>query len=293
MSHPKELAEAFEIARKLHKKHGKSYYFAARFFPSDIRLATYALYGFFRVPDEIVDNSPLESAEDMLAVRRKLDEWQRNWERAYQTGEAEDPVLRVAAYVFHTYRIPFEYSISFLEAMQTDLVKTRYTNYHELEQYMYGSAAVVGLMMTHVIGFSEAKSLQYAQKLGYAMQLTNFLRDIDEDYTQRDRIYMPQDELTRFGLSANDIAERRFSPQFRDFVNFQSERAHALYEEASHGIPLLAATGQRPVRIASALYRAILTKIASQDNNIFAGRARTRLDEKIFILAGVMKGTHV
>lgn len=293
MKHPVELAPAFEVARKLHKKHGKSYYFATRFFPVDIRLATYALYGFLRVPDEIVDNSPINSAEDLCEVKKKLDEWQASWDRAYSAGDSEDPVLRVSSYVFHTYSIPFEYSVSFLEAMQTDLVKSRYANYDELEGYMYGSAAVVGLMMTHIIGFQDQSALPYAQQLGYAMQLTNFLRDIDEDYSQRDRIYMPQDELAQFGLTSTDIATRNFTPQFKDFVKFQSERADRLYKEASVGIDLLKPTGQRPVRVASGLYRAILNKIEAQDFNVFAGRARTRLHEKIFILAGVLRGTNV
>jgi phytoene synthase len=291
MSHPKELDAAFEAARQLHKKHGKSYYFATRLFPRETRLATYALYGFFRVPDEIVDNSPQDTAEDVLQVTAKLSEWRRRWVGAYQAGDSSDPILRVASYVFHRYKIPFSYSESFLDAMMTDLTKTEYRNYGELKAYMYGSAAVVGLMMTHVIGYSDKSALHHAEKLGYAMQLTNFLRDIDEDYALRGRVYLPQDELEAHGLTTRDIADRRFSAIFARFMQFQSARAHALYEEANEGIRLLNPEGRLPVRIASELYRAILTKLEAQQWNVFHGRARTSLPEKLMLTYGAIKET--
>jgi phytoene synthase len=288
-THPHELLPDFEVARRLHQKHGKSYYFATRFFPPDTRLATWALYAFFRVPDEIVDNEPQDTPEDIARVKEKLAAWQRDWRTAYETRSSEDPVLRVTSYVFHHYKIPFSYSDDFLRAMTTDLEKATYANYAELEDYMYGSAAVVGLMMSHVIGFRD-DALQYAEKLGYAMQLTNFLRDIDEDYHERGRVYMPQDELARFGLSDKDIANRNFSDDFRNFVVWQSERAQSLYDEAMKGVPLLEPHGRFSVRCAAALYSAILGKIAQQDHNVFAGRARTSTGEKIKLAFGARTG---
>jgi phytoene synthase len=291
MSHLAELAPAFEAARLLHKKHGKSYYFATRLFPRDMRLATHALYGFFRVPDEIVDNSPMRDDAEVAAVKHKLDEWQDNWSKAYRDGDSADPILHVTSYVFHKYSIPYGYSEAFLAAMITDIDKSRYRDYAELEEYMYGSAAVVGLMMAHVIGFRDG-ALDYAPKLGYAMQLTNFLRDIDEDYVERKRVYMPQDELDAFGVSYDDIATRRFSEDFKRFMIFQSGRAHRLYEEADRGIPLLSRQGRFPVRVASTLYRAILGKIAEQDYNIFKGRARTSFGQKLMLTLGALRKNH-
>jgi phytoene synthase len=291
MSHPAELAPAFEAARLLHKKHGKSYYFATRLFPRDTRLATHALYGFFRVPDEIVDNSPMRSDAEIATVKRKLDEWRDNWSKAYRDGDSADPILRVTSYVFHKYSIPHHYSESFLAAMITDIDKGRYRDYAELEEYMYGSAAVVGLMMAHVIGFRNG-ALDYAPKLGYAMQLTNFLRDIDEDYVERGRVYMPQNELEAFGLCDDDIAARRFSEDFKQFMIYQSDRAHYLYEEADRGIPLLHKHGRFPVRVASTLYRAILGRIAEQDYNIFKGRARTGFGQKLMLTLGALRKNH-
>jgi phytoene synthase len=115
------------------------------------------------------------------------------------------------------------------------------------------------------------------------MQLTNFLRDIEEDWELRGRVYMPQNELARFGLSDDDIAQRRFSPQFRAFMIYQAERAHRLYEEANRGIPMLNAQGRSAVCVASTLYRAILSKLERQDWNPFAGRARTGFHEKVLL----------
>lgn len=290
VGHPRELLPDFEIARQLHRKHGTSYYFASQLFPRETRLATYALYAFFRVPDEIVDAAAPQSIEDALAVRRQLDNWQASWEKAYQDGTSSDPILRVTSYVFHRYSIPFAYSEAFLAAMRTDLEKTRYAHYAELENYMYGSAAVVGLMMTHVIGYSDERALEHAAQLGYAMQLTNFLRDIDEDWEQRERVYMPQDELAQFGLNDNDIATRKFSPQFAEFIQFQAARAHGLYAESNKGVPMLAPEGRLPVRVAGALYGAILEKLEARDWNPFVGRARTNFGEKLALALGAWKG---
>ncbi|MBV9865134.1 MAG: phytoene/squalene synthase family protein [Abitibacteriaceae bacterium] len=289
VKHPPELSAAFEVARRLHRKHGKSYYFATRLFPEDVRLATYALYGFFRVPDEIVDTSPLRDAEDAMQVKQQLNAWQSNWATAYQTGDSPDPILRVTSYVFHRYQIPYEYSEHFLAAMLTDLEKSSYRDYDGLQQYMFGSAAVVGMMMAYVIGFNDANALHYARTLGYAMQLTNFLRDMDEDYQMRRRVYMPQDELANYGLSNEDIAARRYSKKFEAFVIYQAARAHSLYEEANEGIALLQPQGRIAVRVASSLYRAILNKIEAQQWDVFRGRARTNFPEKIMLMAEALR----
>ena len=286
---PRELLPDFEIARQLHRKHGKSYYFASQMFPRETRLATYALYAFFRVPDEIVDAAAPQSVEDALQVQKQLDDWENSWAQAYANGTSDDPILRVTSWVFHRYQIPFDYSDAFLAAMRSDLEKTRYATYKELENYMYGSAAVVGLMMTHVIGFRDQSALLHAAQLGYAMQLTNFLRDIDEDFVERGRVYMPQDELSQFGLCDDDIATRNFSPHFAEFMQFQATRARELYSESDKGIPLLASRGRLSVRVAGALYSAILDKLAAQNWNPFAGRARTNFPEKMALLWGAWK----
>lgn len=278
---PAELLPAFEACRKIHKKHGKSYYFATRFFPREKRLATFALYAFFRIPDEMVDG---QSDKASAQVREELMRWQADWRRVYEGEETTEPILRAAAWVFHAYQIPFEYSESFFAAMIQDTEKASYATYQELEAYMYGSAAVVGLMMTHVIGFQNPQALVYARQLGEAMQLTNFLRDIREDWDERRRVYLPQDELEAFGLSGEVVTSQHPSHAFVEFMRFQIARADGLYTAAEPGIALLSKDGQFAVCAASRLYQGILRKIEEKEYNIFLGRVRTSKWEK-FCLA--------
>ena len=281
---PRDFTSAHRAARALLKHHGKSYYFSTRLFPRELQEATCALYAFVRLPDEIVDNSPQETPDEIAAVRTQLLDFLETWKVAYNDGNSGDEILDFAAHIFHKYQVPFEYSESFLHAMIQDTEQTRYADYQDLERYMYGSASCVGLMMSHIIGFKSPETLGYATQLGNAMQLTNFLRDIDEDYQQRGRVYMPQDELKQFGLSDDDIAQRRFSPAFREFMQFQVERAHRLYDEANRGIALLNPQGRFAVASASTLYRAILDKLEAQNFDPFAGRAATSGVEKVALL---------
>ena len=280
---PHDLDDCYAQARAILKHHGKSYYFATRLFPPELQRATCAVYAFVRLPDEIVDNSPTETPEDLAQVKSKIEAWKSDWKLAYKTKSSPHPVLHIAAKTWHEYAIPYEYSEAFINAMIQDTHVTRYETYADLKHYMYGSAAAVGLMMSHVIGFSDSVALKHARQLGYAMQLSNFLRDIEEDYFQRGRVYLPQDEMAEYSVSDEDIARRNFSPNFYKFVQFQMQRAHQLYHEANAGIALLKPEGRFAVMAASTLYRAILTKLEKQNSNPFAGRASTNKIEKILL----------
>lgn len=299
----KEVLRRSDIraCKKLQKKHGKSYYFATLLFPKDVRQATQALYAFFRVPDEIVDNPAHKVPSD---IRRELRTFEKEWRRAYKLGDtyvlsrAErekpgrtlwEPVLRASAIVFHRYDIPFAYSESFLAAMVQDVDKTRYATYAELEKYMYGSAAVVGLMMAHVIGFSDKRALVYAEELGYAMQLTNFLRDIKEDFAERGRIYLPQKDIAAFDLHERDVAEGKMSDMLRRFLAFEASRARALYASADEGVALLDERGRRAVRVAAVLYEAILDKIEAARFDVYQKRLHTTFLEKCRLAQSVWK----
>ena len=279
MTDYKEYTFDVEFCKQIQRKYGKSYYFATKLFPNDIKDATHILYAFFRVPDEIVDN-PIN--KDLQVVKLKLEEYKHNWELA-KINKSEDPVLRASAFLFRKYNIPEIYADEFLSAMIQDTEKSRYKNYKELEEYMYGSAAVVGLMMTHVIGYSDDKALDYAKRLGYAMQLTNFLRDISEDYVERNRIYMLEDELKAFNLTEKDIAQKIKSDNFVKFIKWQIHKNHQLYKEANEGIKYLSKRGQFAVRLGSALYEAILDKIEEENFDIFSNRVKTSLLEKCII----------
>lgn len=279
-----ERNQALRQARAVLKEHGKSYYFSSCLFPKKTQQATWAVYAFVRLPDQIVDDSPQSNSADLERVSQQLRAYRVQWRAAYAGAMDADPILRLAAQTWHEYHIPFAYSESFLDAMEQDLVQSSYASYQDLQGYMYGSASVIGLMMSHIIGFSDASALPLASKLGEAMQMTNFLRDIEEDWTERGRVYMPQDEMAKFGLSSEDIAVRNFSPAFQEFMKGQAARVEMLYDEANRGIPLLNPQGRLAVAAASTLYRAVLGRLEAQQWNPFQGRAATSLAQKVCLL---------
>lgn len=279
------LQEDITLCRAVMNKHGVSYAFATRFFPLQKRDATAVLYAFFRTPDDIVDIGT-ESVEDKAG---RLAEWRSHW-YAHARGERQDiPVLRAAATVFSQFHIPSEYGDAFLAAMEQDLRVNSYATYADLEGYMYGSAAVVGLMMSYIIGFSDTAALAHAQALGEAMQLTNFLRDIRDDLEVRDRVYLPREDLARFGVTEADLRAGKVNAAFCELMKFEISRARQLYDFANQGIHYLDPNGQFAVRLASALYAAILDKIEAAHYDVFTARRRTGRLEKLWLMFLVWK----
>lgn len=280
--------EDIKICKEIMRKAGKTYYFAIQMFPQKIKEATYALYAFYRVPDDIVDlneDLPISQKEAML------NEWIEKWNKCIKNeGKSDEAVLRAAYKVHQQYEIDFKYSQDFFKAMLQDLTKTRYENYAELENYMYGSAAVVGIMMTHVIGISPKTDLpkqiilDYASKLGYAMQLTNFIRDIKEDIDDRDRIYMPSEEYLNFEISELDFAKHRYPEQWNNFIELQLHRAERFYREADQGIKYLNGFGKLAVKLASRLYESYHKEIRKSGYKVYHNNYKISSVRRIFIL---------
>jgi phytoene synthase len=170
--------------------------------------------------------------------------------------------------------------------MMSDAYKKEYENYDELHEYMHGSASVVGMMMTYIVGFEDG-ALEYADALGDAFQLTNFLRDIDEDYHQkRGRVYMPKDYMKQFGLSADMIKNRRYDDHFVQFMKFMIEKNREIYQIADKGIPMLRSYRARlGVTIARLLYSHILNKIENIEYNVFKGRVHVSKWKRLVLVA--------
>jgi phytoene synthase len=207
-------------------------------------------------------------------------------------GRSDDRVMNAIVHAFHKYKIPVEDGEAFLRSMFMDEEKSEYANYSELEDYMYGSAGVIGLMVTRVVGFESAAAFPYAIKLGYAFQLTNFLRDIREDCDELGRIYMPKDELGRFGLSIDDIRRHSRDERFLEFMKFQIERNREIYRQALPGIKLLHWRGRLAVRVSYVLYKAILNEIERANYNVFAGRVRTNYQQKLALSLKALAGVY-
>ncbi|MEO7540316.1 MAG: phytoene/squalene synthase family protein [Pyrinomonadaceae bacterium] len=275
--------------REITRKYGTSFYFATQFFPRSTRDGIYAIYAFARIPDEIVDDPGKGGKEETLA---KLNEWREQWLAAMHAGGSDDDVMNAIVHMFGKHSIPVKEGEAFLRSMFMDEQKFAYENYAELEEYMYGSAGVIGLMVTRIIGFSSEAAFPHAIKLGYAFQLTNFLRDIREDHDELDRVYIPQDELARFGLSTHAISKQKYDKRFIDFMKWQLERNREVYREALPGIPMLAWRGRLAVRISYVLYKAILAQIERANYNVYNGRVRTNFGQKVWLSIKALAGSY-
>jgi len=275
-----EHKPAFEFARLSTKHYSKSFYISAKMLPPETRWATYALYGFCRYADNLIDNPRNRSVEDLLIEIEYI-----TWElkRAYETGESEHPILGSFVKVAKKYGIPIEYPLELIKGVQMDIQKTRYENFDELYLFAYRVAGVVGLMMTHVLGYKDDSAFEYAEKLGIAMQLTNILRDIQEDKNMG-RIYLPQDELRQFGLTEDNIFNEEMCDKMYKFMRFQVQRAHKYYDEGNKGIPMLSRKSQFAIYSSSKIYRGILRKIEARNLNPFQGRVFVSQLKKIGIL---------
>ncbi|MEZ5346770.1 MAG: phytoene/squalene synthase family protein [Pyrinomonadaceae bacterium] len=278
-----------DSCRAITKKYGTSFYFATQFFPKEVREGIYAVYAFARIPDEIVDDP--ENNDRESAVKR-LEEWQRNWLSAMRSGETDDPIMAAIVFTFRKFRIPVSEGEAFLRSMFMDMRKSSYATYSDLEEYMYGSAGVIGLMVTRIVGFHSDEAFPYAENLGYAFQLTNFLRDIREDSEDLGRVYMPIDELKSAGISEEHIGLQIYDRKFVNFMKLQIERNRRVYRQALPGIDLLKWRGRFAVRISYVLYKEILREIEKADYNVFAGRVRTSFMRKIWLSTKVLFGIY-
>lgn len=278
-------AEDHAECRRLHRKHGTTYYFATQRFEPAIRRRVHALYGFVRVPDEWVDNPEVKSVSRQSAL---LCEYRSQLLRGLDGVRPDEPALRAFCDVVRECGMPLQEPLLFLDAMEQDLTVTRYEDYAALQGYMRGSASAVGVMMCSVLGApQDAETLAGARALGEAMQLTNFLRDIREDL-DRGRVYIPQVDLDTFGVTEADLRKGEVTDKFRDLMRFEIARARALYQIADEAIPRLPRSGQKPVRLARVLYARILDRIEAMDYDVFSARARTSKLEKLWTAVKVL-----
>lgn len=274
------LAASFKLAREMTKHYSKSFYISARMLPRERRWATYALYGFCRYADNMIDNPRERSEAELL---NELDFLAEELKIAYRTGESEHPILKSFIAVAQEYGIPMDYPMDLLEGVQMDIRNPQFVTTDELFLFSYRVAGVVGLMMTHVLGYKTKRAFLYAEKLGIAMQLTNILRDIKED-KDMGRIYLPHEELITFGVSKDDIYQENMTRNLKKLIKFNVKRAHSFYVEANKGIPMLHTESQFAIYSASKIYRGILRKIEARNYNPFLGRVFVPQRQKIKIL---------
>ena len=284
---PFATEEDYAECARLHRQHGTTYFFASRRLPSQMRRQVDAVYGFVRLPDEWVDN-PDPNEPDSANAR--LTSYRQEMLAATYGKRPTFGVLRAFSDVLRNCAISLEEPLVFLDAMEADLTVTRYPDYQALQRYMRGSAVSVGMMMLKVLGADQGPATrEAATALGEAMQLTNFLRDIADDL-DRGRIYLPQDEMARFGVTEAQLMRRLVSKGFVELMRYQIVRARTLYERSDAGIALLPDEVRFGVALARELYAKILEKIEAADYDVFRARVRTTPQEKMVAAWRVWSG---
>ena len=233
---------------------GSSFAYSFRFLPAVRRRAITALYALCREVDDVVD----EAAEPGVA-RMKL-AWWRVEVAAMYGGTPQHPVTQALKAIVGEYALPREHFDAIIDGMAMDLEQNRYLDFATLERYCHRVAGVVGLLSAEIFGYTDQATRGYAHELGIAFQLTNIIRDVGED-ARRGRIYVPQDELQRFGVAAADILGRKVTPGFQALMAFQVDRARAYHARALAALPARDRRAQRPGLMMAAIYRALLDKI--------------------------------
>ena len=278
---PVTLAESYELCRQFNKRHGTTYYWSTKVLPPDKRPHVHALYGFCRYADDIVDDlGPVPVAQREAALASFGDRFFRDLE----AGSSRDPVLMAVVDTVRKFPINPECFRRFLRSMTMDLTVTSYETWDDLLVYMDGSAAVIGEMMLPILEPREPAAFGHARDLGNAFQLTNFLRDVNEDL-DRGRIYIPQEDVRRFGV---DLAERRCTPEFVALMKYEIERCRSLYESADLGIGMLPPRSARCIRAARVLYSRILERIEAQNFDVFQQRASVPTSQKLVMVGRLL-----
>ncbi|MDP2809448.1 MAG: presqualene diphosphate synthase HpnD [Rhodocyclaceae bacterium] len=265
-----------EYCRRRAAASGSSFYYSFLFLPSERRRAITALYAFCREVDDAVDD-----CHDAKTAASRLDEWRREIARL-DADTPTHPVTKALAAARKRFGLPSEQLLEIIDGMAMDLDTARYPDFKALHLYCYRVASVVGLLAAEIFGYRDRRTLKYAHDLGLAFQLTNIIRDVGED-ARRGRIYLPLDELARFGVSEADILECRPSGNFRALMEFQAARAVEHYERAFAQLPAVDRKSQRAGIIMAAIYRATLDEIARDGFRVLDRRTRLSPRRKLWL----------
>ncbi len=287
------LREAYTSCRQITRKYAKTFYMATRFLPNHKQRSIFAIYALCRFLDDLVDET-----EDLVTTQKiDIDDVHRlidtQKQRLLDVYEGRDPgghpIFVAFSHTLKTFHIPVELPFELIDGVSMDLTKKRYETFEEVYEYSWKVASVVGLMTSEVFGYDDPKALEYAADLGIAMQLTNILRDVGEDL-DRGRIYIPAEDLRAFGITEDDLFERKLTPEFKAMMEFQIQRAESYYERSDAGIGMLSDDSRLPVSMARMNYSRILMQIRENGYQVFDQRAHLSTAKKLAILPRLWMG---
>jgi 15-cis-phytoene synthase len=280
------LDESYERCRQLNKRYGTTYYWSTYLLPKVKRHHVHALYGFCRHADDIVDD--LGDTVPIAERERALTDFSDRFFADLDAGHSDDPVLKAVVHTVKAFAIDPECFRRFLRSMAMDLTITTYETWDDLLGYMDGSAAVIGEMMLPILEpYDYDRALPHARDLGNAFQLTNFLRDVNEDL-DLGRVYLPQEDLRKFGAESA-IAERRVTPELVELLKFEIARARDLYASADLGVSMLPPASARCIAGARDLYSRILERIEAADYDVFSSRAQVPTWQKLAVAGRMVR----
>jgi len=278
MTLAQSLEQAYAECRRITRQQAKNFYYSFIALPPAKRPAIYALYSFCRLCDDAADEPiPLEEKLDRLAkIRRELS--------SDSTAESTHPVFLALADTMTRFRIPRELFEEVVRGVEMDLTTNRYRTFDELRTYCYRVASIVGLICVEIYGYREPEVRDYAVDLGLAMQLTNIIRDVQEDL-DHDRIYIPLEEMERFGYSEDELRAGVVNDAFLRLMRFQAERARHYFRSGLRLLPLLSPRSRTSPAVLVALYQRILDRIEARNFNVFEGRVSLSAREKYMLTA--------
>jgi len=266
-----DLANDFRFCRDVTRQSASSFYYALRLLPPVRRKALYAVYAFCRAVDDAVDEAEAGAASQLVA------EWRAELERCYQ-GAPLHPVTVALAVSLEQFPVPKSALCAVIDGVEMDLLKSRYATFAELELYCRRVASAVGLASIEIFGYTNPAARDYAVDVGLALQLTNILRDLSED-AERDRIYLPVEDLVAFGIPEEDLLRGVYNRRFCQLMEFECERARRYYASAETKLPAEDAASLRPAEVMRRTYAQVLDRIVAERYFVFGrrlGLSRTR-----------------
>lgn len=273
-----KLQQSYQLCRKLNAQHGKTYFLATRLLPPGKRPFVHALYGFARYADEIVDD--LASTLTIEQKTEALSSWGDQVLNELRQGSSTDPVAAALVDTVNRWQIPIAHFEAFLKSMKMDLNVTQYSTYDDLYEYVYGSAAVIGLQMVPILEPLSDDAYEPAKDLGIAFQLANFIRDVGEDL-ERGRIYLPIEDLTKFDITVDEFKERKVTKKVEALLKYEIARVRELEKNAIPGIKLLSPASQPCIDAARILYCGIVDAVEAIDYQVFDKRAKVGLGRRL------------
>lgn len=280
------LRESYRYCHALSRSEAKNFYYSFLLLPPTLRRSMCALYAFMRQADDLADEPGT-----LVGKRLALDGWRADLDRALDGGPVGWPGLAALADAVDRHRIPRRFLHAVVDGVEMDLEPRPFATFRELHGYCYRVASAVGLCCIHIWGYRSegGRAEELAEACGVALQLTNILRDVRED-AQNGRIYLPQEDLDRFGVTPADLRDPRPSARLRDLFAFEGRRAYDYYAEASPLVRLVAPVGRPVLAAIVGIYRALLDEIARRDYDVLAGRVALPGWRKALITVGALSG---